>query len=935
MSRAQVRERSAAVGKRSARSGSQRGLWGRGVACWFWLGMIWLSTGLFGPVSVKAQTGSDTVVFEFSEPRRARYQIVPPLATGASRKNLLPRIQWLEARPESGRGPAIEFGNRIVLELANPDDLEELLKGTPFHASRRLSRNLFIVEGEDTWTALQSASELVNDPRVIACHPVARRPKVLHGAMAARPNDPYFGKSTDSKFPWQAHLENRDLDGTRLGVDLNVREAWAVSRGEGVIVAVADDGVELTHPDLAPQAEGSPHFNFSTYREDGLPAGSSANHGTAVAGLAVARGDNKIGISGVAPRARLASWVLFNARDRFVISDEALMDMFQYRSNVVSVQNHSWGNDSSIQFPISALEDIGISNAVTFGRSGLGTVMVRAGGNGRDRSINANDDGYLTDSRVIGVAAVRLDGRFARYGSPGACLLVAAPSGDEDPEGNACSTDSPNLLTTDRQRAAGYNSNTYTNDLANYGFGSTGFNGTSASTPLISGVAALILSANPDLSYRDVQQILVLSSRHDDKTDPDLVVNGAGLEVSHNLGFGVPDAGIAVRLARTWKRRPEAEQIRVPSTRIAVVPDQGLRLLVSGESVPPELESIIALPSLGRFPDEPTRSLSAFDAGMAIGGISENLTGQAALIERGEIFFCEKLEAAAASGAEFAVVYNNRDTSARLVMGATEFVSVPSVFINQRDGEALRELVRIDPSIRLKLNLEAILYSFKVSQALLCEHVTLRVNGDHTARGDLRITLRSPQGTLSVLQSLSDDDSFGPVDWGYMSTHHFFESSQGEWTVSISDIGEKGSGSIRSVELVIDGVPITDQDADGLEDDWELQHLGGLASGAGDDPDGDGYSNAWEQVAGSDPMVAEPEFEVSLTPWNDKLARLSWPGKPGTIYRVSGGNEPVALQSKIADVPGAFPETELFVPYSRLVNRFFQIEALPDGRSSQ
>ena len=306
MSRAQVRERSAAVGKRSARSGSQRGLWGRGVACWFWLGMIWLSTGLFGPVSVKAQTGSDTVVFEFSEPRRARYQIVPPLATGASRKNLLPRIQWLEARPESGRGPAIEFGNRIVLELANPDDLEELLKGTPFHASRRLSRNLFIVEGEDTWTALQSASELVNDPRVIACHPVARRPKVLHGAMAARPNDPYFGKSTDSKFPWQAHLENRDLDGTRLGVDLNVREAWAVSRGEGVIVAVADDGVELTHPDLAPQAEGSPHFNFSTYREDGLPAGSSANHGTAVAGLAVARGDNKIGISGVAPRAR--SW---------------------------------------------------------------------------------------------------------------------------------------------------------------------------------------------------------------------------------------------------------------------------------------------------------------------------------------------------------------------------------------------------------------------------------------------------------------------------------------------------------------------------------------------------------------------------------------------------------------------------------------------------
>ena len=299
----------------------------------------------------------------------------------------------------------------------------------------------------------------------------------------------------------------------------------------------------------------------------------------------------------------------------------------------------------------------------------------------------------------------------------------------------------------------------------------------------------------------------------------------------------MPDAGIAVRLARTWKRRPEVEQIRVPSTRIAVVPDQGLRLLVSGESVPPEVESIIALPSLGRFPDEPTRSLGAFDAGMAVDGIAADLTGQAALIERGEIFFCEKLEAAAASGAEFAVVYNNRDTSARLVMGATEFVSVPAVFINQRDGEALRELVRVDPSIRLKLDLDAVRYRFKVSQALVCEHVTLRVNGDHTARGDLRITLRSPQGTLSVLQSLGDDDSFGPVDWSYMSTHHFFESSQGEWTVSISDIGEKGGGSIRSVELEIDGVGIVDQDADGLEDDWELRHFWGLASGAGEDPE--------------------------------------------------------------------------------------------------
>jgi len=65
------------------------------------------------------------------------------------------------------------------------------------------------------------------------------------------------------------------------------------------------------------------------------------------------------------------------------------------------------------------------------------------------------------------------------------------------------------------------------------------------------GLAALILSANTNLTYRDVQQILILSARHFDFADPDVATNGAGLKMSHNLGFGIPDAGVAVNLART------------------------------------------------------------------------------------------------------------------------------------------------------------------------------------------------------------------------------------------------------------------------------------------------------------------------------------------------------------------------------------------------
>src|SRR5439155_18360101 len=146
-----------------------------------------------------------------------------------------------------------------------------------------------------------------------------RRQKSLHSQYALMPNDPYF--------PVQWNLENRGPDGAPLGVDLNVRAAWPFSRGDGVLVAICDDGVELDHPDLATNAMG-PHFNFSDGTLNGFPQSSLSEHGTSVAGLAVARSDNKIGISGVAPLAHFASLVIFTPFDN-IASEEQLMDMFQ------------------------------------------------------------------------------------------------------------------------------------------------------------------------------------------------------------------------------------------------------------------------------------------------------------------------------------------------------------------------------------------------------------------------------------------------------------------------------------------------------------------------------------------------------------------------------------------------------------------------------
>jgi subtilisin-like proprotein convertase family protein len=555
--------------------------------------------------------------------------------------------------------------------------------------------------------------------------------------------------------------------------------------------------------------------------------------------------------------------------------------------------------------------------------------MVRAGGNGRRRSHDANDDGYLADPRAIAVAAVRLDGRVTHYSAPGANLLVAAPSGDVDEESTPCAKSSPNLLTTDRVGVFGFNGNSYTNDLADYGFDSTGFSGTSASAPQIAGLAALILGANKNLTYRDVQQILIHSARHVDLADPGVRTNRAGFRVSHNLGFGVPDAGIAVRLARRWPNRPPLTHVTYTSNMSVVIPDQGLRVLVTGNSVPANLQSIVALPALGLFPDSPTVVAPLVDLGTISASIKADVRGRAALIHRGENYFCEKLSLAAAAGASFAIVYNNRDVTARLIMGATEFSSIPAVFINQTDGEALRDFRATNSTARAQLAFQSVSFSFTVKESILCEHVGVRIDTDHTTRGDLRITLQAPGGGRSVLQSWSSDDSPGPRDWTYYSVHHFYESSAGTWTVAIGDLDARGLGTVKSVSLIISGVPITDSDGDALDDGWELQRLQTLAFGPLDDPDQDGYSNAREQIMGTNPMASDTPLELNLSRWSSQLLRLSWPSTTNRSYEVKVGVDAARLSALITNVPGRFPETEWFTPSTHSILQFFRIETAP------
>ncbi|MFA7670219.1 MAG: S8 family serine peptidase, partial [Burkholderiaceae bacterium] len=184
-----------------------------------------------------------------------------------------------------------------------------------------------------------------------------------------------------------------------------------------------------------------------------------------------------------------------------------------------------------------------------FGRGGLGIVTLFAAGNEREMNFDTNDTPITNMPWAIGVAASDQKGGVTIYSNAGASVLVTAP-------GSFLAS----IVTTDLQGELGRN--TEPGVAGNYTDRDEMFIGTSASTPIAGGVVALMLEANPGLGYRDVQEILVYSSRratfldrdHDHAFNGAHDWNGGALLASHDFGYGHIDAFAAVRLAESWMK---------------------------------------------------------------------------------------------------------------------------------------------------------------------------------------------------------------------------------------------------------------------------------------------------------------------------------------------------------------------------------------------
>lgn len=396
--------------------------------------------------------------------------------------------------------------------------------------------------------ALGAAERLWADG--IAASPVLLREK----KPRFRPADPLYRQ--------QWHLSNRGQNGGTKGIDINVARAWAQYRGRGVAIAVVDDGLELNHVDLARNvfpltkvASRSLHYDFVRGRTNPLPRMMDA-HGTAVAGL-VAGSANEFGGVGVAPRARLAGLRLLGAG----ITDGTEARALGYKSRRLHIYNNSWGpsDDGAEVSGPGPLAAAALRRGVSYGRGGRGSVFVWSAGNGRREFDDANYDGYANSVETIAVGAVSDRGLRTSDSETGANLVVVAPSSSTRRQG---------LITADLSGSRGYNrrggndgsviprKNVRDRDFTN------DFGGTSGAAPIVSGVIALMLEANPKLGWREVQDILIRTARRVDRSGGGWRRNGAGLWFSHNYGAGLVDASAAVEAAKRAKRLGGVREIR-------------------------------------------------------------------------------------------------------------------------------------------------------------------------------------------------------------------------------------------------------------------------------------------------------------------------------------------------------------------------------------
>jgi subtilisin family serine protease len=376
-------------------------------------------------------------------------------------------------------------------------------------------------------------------------------------------------RPVDDRYPQQWHLSHGGGFQLAPTAHIQAEAAWEITRGSrSVVIAVSDDGFDLAHPDLQGMGKLVAPIDLQDRDAVPLPLKQNENHGTAVAGLAIGE-ENGSGIVGVAP-----GCAFLPIRTTGFIDDVAIEQLFtEAMERGADVIACSW-SPASNYFPLTLRQQHAITRAATAGRQGKGCVIVFSAGNA-NRPLQGTVDevqwpdhvlsgptqwlaGFAIHPDVIAVSASTSLGKKAAYSNWGEAIAVAAPSNNAPPTvtlgrvgtvatGPTLHQNLPGLgmVTSDRTAASGYSQDGYTNR----------FGGTSSACPVVAGVAGLMLSVNPNLTARDVRDILQTTADKivDAAADPQLGLRyGTYDNRGHSrwFGYGKVNARRAVQVAQ-------------------------------------------------------------------------------------------------------------------------------------------------------------------------------------------------------------------------------------------------------------------------------------------------------------------------------------------------------------------------------------------------
>uniref|UniRef100_A0A3P8SKU7 Furin (paired basic amino acid cleaving enzyme) b n=1 Tax=Amphiprion percula TaxID=161767 RepID=A0A3P8SKU7_AMPPE len=332
-----------------------------------------------------------------------------------------------------------------------------------------------------------------------------------------------YDDPTDPDFPKQWYLS------TPTHQDLNTKAAWAQGyTGRGVVVTILDDGIEKDHPDLISNYDPEASYDVNDGDTDPQPRYTQRNenrHGTRCAGEVAAAANNDVCGVGVAYNAKIGGVRMLDGEVTDVVEAHSLSLNPQH----IHIYSASWGPEDdgkSLDGPAKLAREAFLQG-ITKGRSGLGSIFVWASGNGGREQDSCNCDGYTNSIYTLSISSTTQSGNVPWYSEPCSSTLATTFSSGNPGE--------KQIVTTDlRQKCT--DSHT----------------GTSASAPLAAGIIALALEANMNLTWRDMQHLVVRTSQPGHLSAGDWKTNGVGRRVSHSYGYGLLDAGAIVGLAQNW-----------------------------------------------------------------------------------------------------------------------------------------------------------------------------------------------------------------------------------------------------------------------------------------------------------------------------------------------------------------------------------------------